>query len=1051
MSDLKMSLDSNKWQLGWFRDPDYNKWIVGFSDWNVRDGRMVGTPSTYTRALVYANGQTEKDYSVEFEFTLANDKSDIRPILCYHITRLAGYYLVIRPGEKMVAYYTYSELFERYVMEDCDFVPEAEKPYVLRVEVSGNQVILYVDGQKVGSFEANDPCGRYTALTVQQGEGYFRNYKLEACDGEVVFADDFSSDSIPHGNVQVDYSEMEKVTDWIDAVVPGTVQTSLLEAGIIEDPYEPFKGEKMHWTLDQRYFYKTTFTIPEQFRGKRLRLYFKGVDYRAWFFLNGNRLCFHEGMFGGPELDITKLADWTGENELAVCILPCPNPPHSNVRPYILHRWHFNMDIVTSGLWQGVELIADDKMFISDPQVITRKIKADGTAVLDLAVTVSTMVLWPFDVKGKFIVKSPVEGEEPLTAEFQPGFIQGSFRAKATIEVPHAHLWWPNGMGEQFLYNVDVVVDLYEYQKQPTPTAHEELHLRTGIRTLRLAPMPDGTDKLTQPFDEALTNNNPLGFMNWCFTVNGKPFFAKGSNWMPMDQMLRLDRDHYDRLLQRVVDSNMNILRPWGAGLLETDDFYDLCDEKGILVWQETLFANGIYNLSKIDVWRETMRRNVCRLRNHPSLAVYCGGNEFDPDLPENKDIIDEIIAICAELDPTREFRPACPYGGDNHSYLVNWMGGQPYTFYTREYSPAITEFSLASPPSMDTLRRLLPEETIENFPPDLVDCIDRFPDYKTWGRPAERKESAYSVLDAHLSGIDLIMFPPMSECGIPKTMEEFVTYLQTAHGLLTQFGIDCWRSRWPYCGAAMSWVFNVIFPDTMSWSYVDYFECPKHSYFYQKRSYEPLHVTAIFDELFNVPGSILSIRTSVANETDKAYKEAKIRVRLYNSRFKTLTEESKTVGIRANDTRATGFFEYEIPEEAKDEVMILVADLTDAEGNLLSRSVYCPRVGTPQARMPYLAQGPWISDVKKTETALAATWTREEDRILVDVENTGEHPAFEVLLHAPDQDHELRYSDNCFFLEAKEHRTIEIKTFNELPEALEISAWNAPIIKIGG
>lgn len=1035
MSYQQFNLDAG-WKLGWFPDPLLNKWIVGFHSWCVSEGELVGAPTSLTRALIYANCKPEGDYAVECRFLLPEEACDMRMILCYSITRLSGYYLVCHPGQKFSLYYVYSDLFDHPVLDDIGPVCEAGKEYTLRVERRGDTVTVLLDGESIAEFAAADPCGRYTALTVNAGSAHFREFTVNA-DGETLFHDDFSADSLPE-NVPVDFAELHS-EQWIDAPVPSTVQTALLEAGVIEDPYVPFNGEKLHWMDRQRWIYKKVFTVPREFRGKRLRLLFDGVDYLAHFWLNGVKLCSHEGMFGGPELDITSYVDLDGENELTVCILPCPNPPHSNVRPYILHRWHFNMDIVTAGLWRSIHLIAEDRIFLTDPQVITKRIRKDGAAEVELAVTLSTMALWPFDVRGKFVLRSANPEDEPVVAEFAPGFCQGTFRVRCSAVVPNARLWWPNGMGAQALYDVDILADLYEYQKQPEPTAHDELHLRTGLRTLKFSPLPP---------TESDVPNNPTGTLNWCLCVNGRPFFGKGSNWMPIDNLLRLDRAHYQRLLTRVVDSNINLLRPWGAGLLETDDFYELCDELGILVWQETLMANGIYDRSKPEVWRETMRRNVCRLRNHPSLAAYCGGNEFDPDVPENKDIVDELAAICNELDPTREFRRACPYGGDNHSYMVNWMGGQPYSFFSRDLSVAITEFSLASPPSMETLRKLIPAEELEAFPPDLPDNLSRF-DYGEWGRPTERRESSFSILDAHLSGITGIMFPPLSDAGKPKNMEQFVRFLQAEQGLLTKFGIDFWRSRWPYCTMCMSWVFNVIFPDTMSWSYVDYFGCPKDSYYDQKRAYERLHVGAVFDELFNAPGTTVRFKEFVVNETDRAYSALTVALRLYNAKLELLASGEKTIGVRPNDVRNCGYFCYDIPEDMEEQVLFLCIDLKDGT-QLLSRSHYCPRVGIPQDRMPYLANGPYISDVSAAETALTGTLERKGDVLVCRVENTGSLPAFRVALRSGTMDCDLRYSDNCFWLDPGEIREISISSFDGLPEQITLNAWNAATVVCG-
>ena len=142
---------------------------------------------------------------------------------------------------------------------------------------------------------------------------------------------------------------------------------------------------------------------------------------------------------------------------------------------------------------------------------------------------------------------------------------------------------------------------------------------------------------------------------------------------MPIDQLLRFTPEKYDLLVRRAKECNLNMLCPWGAGLVELDEFYEKCDEYGVMVWQEFPMADGWYQNSSMDAWRETVRTNVLRIRNHPSLAMLCGGNEFDPDCVENRDIVNEMRDIFTELVPEIEFHRACPYGGDGHSYNVNW------------------------------------------------------------------------------------------------------------------------------------------------------------------------------------------------------------------------------------------------------------------------------------------------------------------------------------------------------------------------------------------
>ena len=303
MSYKRIDLNEG-WKLGWQKDPVLNKWIVGFNSWKVEKGRLAGAPTSLTRGLIYANCKAAGDQDVKLKLTLPEEGCDLRPIACYCMTRLAGYYLVFHPGQKISIYYVYSELFDHQVADNLGPVIEAGKEYTLELKRRGQQMSVVLDGENICDFEIKEYCGDYLALAAMAGTSYVSEVTVSDGEGQQLFFDDFSVNSIPECvDVELDALECD---NWIDAVVPGTVHTALLNAGVIEDPYIPFNGEKCHWVCDQRWIYKKTFTVPEEFKGKRLRLLFNGVDYRAYFWLNGTKLCFHEGMFGGPELDITQ-------------------------------------------------------------------------------------------------------------------------------------------------------------------------------------------------------------------------------------------------------------------------------------------------------------------------------------------------------------------------------------------------------------------------------------------------------------------------------------------------------------------------------------------------------------------------------------------------------------------------------------------------------------------------------------------------------------------------------------------------------------------------
>ncbi len=1024
---------SDGWQLGWCKETKLNKWVQNFGEWEMKNGSLKGWRSN---AKIYENTALPEEYIFDCDFTLGTDNTCISFSVGFSLIRLAYFATFLRANGTGNSAYFFSDMGEGNMLEGVGPVLEVGKAYHFKAEVKGGEAEIFIDNVSAGKFSIERPHGDRVLLAIHNGEAYFNNFKIVSLDGETLFEDDFSEDSLMR-TVPVELGELD-VQEWIPAKIPGSVHRALLEAGKIEDPYVDYNGPKQLWIDDQRWVYKKTFTVPSEWKGKTVRLDFKGVDYHGYFWLNGIQLCYHEGMLGGPDIDITPYVDFEGENEVVVCILPCPNPPSHNVRPYIFGRWHFNMDILPCGIWRGVDLVCQENLILSDPHVITKSISEDGTAHLELSATVASIAAWPFECKVRFSVSSPDPEEAPYTAEVITGFSQGAIRAKVEIDIPNAKLWWPNGLGDQPLYKVDITGDLKDFTRDNKITGHDELHFNIGVRTLKMNPSP-----------------NKNGQYNWIFCVNGREFFGKGSNWMPTDQMLDFTQEKYDRLLGLAKEANINILRPWGAGLIETDEFYETCDRLGICVWQETLMANNNYDKIDRNVWRETLISNVIRVRNHPSLVMWCGGNEFDADSIYNKDVVDDIEAIVREFDPEKDFHRASPYGGDNHSYQVNWMEGMYYPRYTTDMSVAVTEYSMASPPVMDTLKALIPEEEFQMWPPNLPDEVGGW-NIENWGdRKVERKESGFSMHDAHLSSITRIMFNPMSDVGIPKNWEEYVRYTQTAHGMLTQFGQDFWRSRWPYCTCSMSWVFNVVFPCTMSWAYVDGLGVPKRSYYYKKRSLEPLHICAAYDDLFTRPGEKFSARISVVNEMLEEYPDAKIIVKLYDSNFDVLKTEEKSRTVYADMVTKCGYFDYEIAADAKEECLFLVTELYDKDGNLLSRSQYSFRIGQPSRRAPYIANGPWIADVSKNTTELSVeavktgeTTEKGETVAQVTIKNCGNKPAFQVGIEAPGNEYYMNYSDNFFWMEAGETRTVTVKIANDNNKFF-VKAWNSDAIDV--
>ncbi len=1023
---------SQGWELSWMPEPVLGKWNQHLIGWAIRDGILVGdSPGS---AEILANVEPEGDFVWESVVSIDSPGTLLSVIVCFLEDRNCFYQILMEPGKLVRANYILYDLPDGpALMQAQEPVIQAGTDYTVRVAVSANGVEVLLDGVQIGSFSDRRLCGRMAGFLVQNGSSQIRHARMTTPDGgKVLFEDDFTSNSLAR-TVPVALEDL--VTErWIPAVVPGTVQTALLEAGVIEDPYYGYNGPKQRWIDRQRWIYRRTFVLPPDWSGKNIELIFHGIDYHGYVWLNGEQLGYHEGMHRERTFDISSKVRRSGENELVVCLLPCPTPPHSNVKAYIFQRWHFNMDILTVGLWRPVELRASERITLLDPQVITKSFDGDD-ALLALSFTIaSSAEMYPEGPGGIIRIESPDQNDEAIEVPFSTRYFRGAQRQDFQIRIPHAKRWWPNGMGGHPLYRLKIIIWGVLPEKMAEVPPADSLELSFGVRIIKMQPTPEGRWKY-----------------NWVFTVNGKPFYGKGVNWMPIDQMLRLDRNRYEALLERVVDANINIMRLWGGGMLETDEFYEICDRLGICVWQEFPFANSLFHEMDSDVLRDTVVQNVKRLRNHASLVMWCCGNEFDEGNKWNRAVVDSFENLCREFDPSREVHRASPHGGDSHSYQVYWEGGANYTYFARDLSPAITEFSLSSPPSLHTLKKVIPEEELKSWPPAGPDPLEPF-ELPGWEPSFRERESAFSMHDAHLAYSQARMMPFIADSGVPDNWEEFVEYAQTGQGMLARFGLDFWRSRWPYCTLSMGWSFNVIWPSCLTWEYVDWYGVPKASYYDYKLAYEPLHVGATFLELFTALGTDFEAKLFIANDTSKTFPGAVVNVRLYDISLKLLASKQDQVSIRPETTCTAGFFSWKIPKTTKEQAMFLCVELLDKEGGeLLSRSVYTPRVGTPSMRMPYLKNGPWIRDVRNTPTELQLEWGEpwrdgdsgwsSEARIT----NAGQKPAYRVRLYCPEHDHELRYSDNYFWLEPGEEKRITIRAKSQPPEKMFAKAWNAP------
>ncbi|WP_425560145.1 glycoside hydrolase family 2 protein, partial [Kineococcus glutinatus] len=486
----------------------------------------------------------------------------------------------------------------------------------------------------------------------------------------------------------------------VPATVPGVVHTDLLAAGAIADPFDGDNEARLAWIGRTGWSYRAVFGWTPDGR-PRQELVAHGLDTVAVLRLNGTEVGRAANQHRTHRFDVTGLLR-EGDNELVVefeapvdaaeRLAAEQGPrPHVNHHPFNAVRktasnfgWDWGIDVATVGIWRSLAL---ESTGVARIRAVRPLAGVDGgRGVLTAHVDVER-VPGAQDATGTVVVEVAGRATRvPLAA--------GAGTAVAVVEVPDAQLWWPRGYGGQPLYDVAVRLEL---DAGPTDTWSG----RVGFRTVTLDVAPD---EHGSPFT---------------VSVNGRPVNVRGANWIPDDAFLpRLDRGTYERGVRDAVEANMNLLRVWGGGIYESEDFYDLCDEQGVLVWQDFLFACAAYPEEeplRSEVEAEA-REAVTRLSRHASLALWNGGNENVWGYVEwgwrvplagrtwgAGYYLDLLPRIVAELDPRTPYSAASPFSyteylhpnDPRHGTVHIWdvWNSRDYSAY-REYAPRfVSEF----------------------------------------------------------------------------------------------------------------------------------------------------------------------------------------------------------------------------------------------------------------------------------------------------------------------------------------------------------------------
>lgn len=631
---------------------------------------------------------------------------------------------------------------------------------------------------------------------------------------------------------------------WILAEVPGDVQSALLRTGHLPDPWKDLDSRYWEWTSQRDWVYRKEFQIEQLQPNSRAVIHFEGVDYACHVFLNGRKLGEHAGTYTPFELDASN-AIRQGPNQLVVVVEHAPFEPDqqaqigwtSRVRlwkPRFAYQWDWCTRLVPLGIHEDVWLDIWEKARLRNVSARPRVVQnADGVVSLEVDLDCSSAD--GLAVRARLLDASGAEVAR--TSSSLACNADGAGRWSGTLVVKKPLLWYPNGYGDQPLYSV--CVELLD----ASGAVLDEWKHRVGFRTIRAVP----------------NEGAPPEALPYTLEVNGTRIFVTGWNWAPIDQLYGPHhKAKYAHALQLARNAHCNLLRVWGGGLLEREHFYDLCDEAGILVWQEfPQSSSGIDNeparsADYVAYCVDQARHIVPRRAHHPSLAIWCGGNELTDGNYRPLDATHPVLAALErtvrELDPDRIFLPTSPSGpvfaadpanrGRMHDVHGNWLYmGDPhhYAFYN-EIDPLLhSEFGCEGPANLRALARTVSPSFL--WPPDRTNPA--WVHHGAWWINRERVEELFGRIEE---------LPAFVFAG------QWMQY----EGL--RYAVEASRRRAWRTSGCIPWQFNEAWPNTSCTNVLDYFGGVKPAYWAVRAAYAPISVTAKYSTLRCTPGEALDV-----------------------------------------------------------------------------------------------------------------------------------------------------------------------------------------------
>ncbi len=622
----------------------------------------------------------------------------------------------------------------------------------------------------------------------------------------------------------------EKDSINLESVDPSDVHLALFSKGIIPDPFYGDNEKKLQWIGERNWVFSTRFDLPAGFEtNRKLILTAEGLDTYATVLLNEREILKSGNMFRQWKADVTGILKKSGNNLEIRFVSPVSvnkakekeSPvPLPEVRGFTRKAayqsgWDWGPRFVTMGVWKDLKIVARKYPEISDVYVRTLSVSKEKAVLITTTTVLS-------DKKDRYTVTILIDNLLHRSKEIL--LKAGTNTVNDTLIVKNPRLWWPAGMGKQPLYTI--AAGIYDGEK-----LLDQKEVTTGIRKMELVNRKDDYGR------------------SFYFRVNGKRLFARGANYIPQDNFLvRVDDSRYRKLLVTAQQSHINMLRVWGGGIYEKDIFYRLCDSLGILVWQDFMFAGNMVPVDTAfsnNVAKE-VEEQIVRLRNHPSLTLWCGNNEVEEawvnwgwqrqlglTSADSTLLWNSYLRIFDTIIPgkIKALSPGIPYWrsspsigwghkeafreGDVHYWGV-WWGKEPFEAYETHVGRFMSEYGFQGMPPVTSFRKFCPDTA-------LYLCSE-----------------ALKTHQKHPFGWENIGLYMRRDYHVPSSFGDYdyVSQLLQAEGIGK--AIEAHRRAKPRCMGTLYWQLNDCWP-VVSWSSVDYYGSWKALQYKVRSLYKPV------------------------------------------------------------------------------------------------------------------------------------------------------------------------------------------------------------------